>query len=259
MRYSTYINNQKCLEWDLNPTQGALFDLINQSASWAQAIAMDGTVFYWVSKGKVIEQLPLFYKKMDTVYRHFTDLHKKGLIEYRKQNDKDLIRLTAKGREWNEFNPELNNTLGSKSEPARMSIRTNSDLNPTDNNINNNINNTPLPPTGESANADEKKGKSEKVKFDLQGVVNSYNEVNEETGAKLSFAQVLSDKRKVKIKKFLLSLKRPTTECAKNYFEALFSMLRPFHFGEEKNSSWKANFDWAISEETVIKVREENL
>ncbi|MBF6986122.1 DNA replication protein, partial [Pasteurella multocida] len=77
--------------------------------------------------------------------------------------------------------------------------------------------------------------------------------------SRLPFVRELSDKRKTNIKKFLLSLKEPTAECAGNYFNALFSMLRPFHFGEEKNSTWKANFDWAIRAETVIKVREENL
>ncbi|HII3686449.1 hypothetical protein NMW45_07440 [Pasteurella multocida] len=96
-------------------------------------------------------------------------------------------------------------------------------------------------------------------KIDYQGVIDAFNEANTENGSRLPFVRELSDKRKTSIKKFLLSLKEPTAECAGNYFNALFSMLRPFHFGEEKNSTWKANFDWAIRAETVIKVREENL
>ncbi|URH94759.1 hypothetical protein M8850_03260 [Pasteurella multocida] len=130
--------------------------------------------------------------------------------------------------------------------------------------------NTPLPPKGESANADgegnakkdlsakNKKNRSAE-KIDYQGVIEAFNEANTENGSRLPFVRELSDKRKTSIKKFLLSLKEPTAECAGNYFNALFSMLRPFHFGEEKNSTWKANFDWAIRAETVIKVREENL
>ncbi|HED4436892.1 TPA: replication protein [Pasteurella multocida] len=132
------------------------------------------------------------------------------------------------------------------------------------------INITPLPPKGESANADgegnakkdlsakNKKNRSAE-KIDYQGVIEAFNEANTENGSRLPFVRELSDKRKTSIKKFLLSLKEPTAECAGNYFNALFSMLRPFHFGEEKNSTWKANFDWAIRAETVIKVREENL
>ncbi|MFC1116166.1 helix-turn-helix domain-containing protein [Pasteurella multocida] len=148
---------------------------------------------------------------------------------------------------------------GSNSEP-----RTNNSFEPI------NELNTPLPPKGESANADGERNAKEDLspknkknrsaeKIDYQGVIDAFNEANTENGSKLPFVRELSDKRKTSIKKFLLSLKEPTAKCAGNYFSALFSMLRPFHFGEEKNSTWKANFDWAIRGETVIKVREENL
>ena len=109
MRFSTYINNQKSLEWGLNANQAALFDLLNQASSWAEEVVVDGVVYYWVSRNKVIEELPLFYKTGDTVYRHFSELNEKGLIVYLKQGkhgDKDLIRLTEKGKSWNEFRPE---------------------------------------------------------------------------------------------------------------------------------------------------------
>lgn len=55
---------------------------------------------------------------------------------YQKHGDKDLIRLTEKGKTWNEFNSDLNPTLGNKSELARKQIRKSSDLNPTNNNTN---------------------------------------------------------------------------------------------------------------------------
>ncbi|MCQ9121602.1 hypothetical protein MUU45_001152 [Rodentibacter pneumotropicus] len=151
MRYSTYINNQKCLDWGLNANQGALFDLLNQSVSWASEVVIEGVVYYWVSRHKVIEELPLFYKTADTVYRHFVELNDKGLIVYLKQGkhgDKDLIRLTDKGKTWNEFksdlsrdnseiNPSLPNELGNESEITRKQIRDNSEINPTDKYINN--------------------------------------------------------------------------------------------------------------------------
>lgn len=135
MRFSTYINNAKCLEWGLNANQGALFDLLNQASSWAKEIVIDGVVYYWVSRNVVVEELPLYYSKADTVYRHFLDLAKKGLIIYLKQGkfgDKDLIRLTEKGKTWNEFklkevknNPEINPN--------------NPEINPTNNITKNNI------------------------------------------------------------------------------------------------------------------------
>ena len=144
MRFSTYINNQKALGWGLNANQAALFDLLNQAVSWAEEIIVDGVVYYWVSRNKVLEELPLFYKTSDTVYRHFSDLDEKGLIIYLKQGkhgDKDLIRLTEKGKSWNEFkpeqirdnseiNPSLEDELGNKSEITRKQIRDNSEINP---------------------------------------------------------------------------------------------------------------------------------
>lgn len=150
MRFSSYINNQRCIEWGLNVNQGALFDLLNQASSWAKEIIVDGVVYYWVSRNKVLEELPLFYKKADTVYRHFCDLESKGLIIYLKQGkhgDKDLIRLTEKGKTWNEFNSDLNpnnseidpnipTELGNKSEITRIEIRNNSEIDPTNNNTN---------------------------------------------------------------------------------------------------------------------------
>ena len=150
MRFSTYINNQKALEWGLNANQAALFDLLNQASSWAEEIIVDGVVYYWVSRNKVLEELPLFYKTSDTVYRHFAELDEKGLIIYLKQGkhgDKDLIRLTEKGKSWNEFkpeqirdnseiNPSLGDELGNKSEITRKQIRDNSEINPTNNNTN---------------------------------------------------------------------------------------------------------------------------
>ena len=150
MRFSTYINNQKAIEWGLNANQAALFDLLNQTVSWAEEVIVDGVVYYWVSRNKVLEELPLFYKTSDTVYRHFAELDEKGLIIYLKQGkhgDKDLIRLTEKGKSWNEFKPEqirdnseINPSkqpeFGNKSEITRKQIRDNSEINPTNNNTN---------------------------------------------------------------------------------------------------------------------------
>ena len=173
MRFSTYINNQKALEWGLNANQAALFDLLNQASSWAEEIIVDGVVYYWVSRNKVLEELPLFYKTSDTVYRHFSDLDEKGLIIYLKQGkhgDKDLIRLTEKGKSWNEFkpeqirdnseiNPNKQSELGNKSEITRKQIRDNSEINPTNNNTNYKNTNNHNTPTSEKNFPPVKTGK----------------------------------------------------------------------------------------------------
>ena len=145
MRFNTSINNVKCLEWGINANQGALFDLLYQASSWANTVILDNEVYYHVSRNLVIEELPLYYNKPDTVYRSFGDLHDRGLIVYRKDGKKDLMKLTEKGKEWNKKlgnKSEKKPKFGNESEKTRNEIRKNSDSNPTNNNINNNnINN----------------------------------------------------------------------------------------------------------------------
>lgn len=172
MQIITQINNVKCLEWGLNANQGALFDMLNQSAGWAKAIVIDGEVWYWVSRNKVIEELPLYYTKPDTVYRHLKALDKSGLVRHQKHGDKDLIMLTEKGKTWNnkvidnfpqnnskndDFNSsETNPTLGNKSENTRIEIRNSSDSNPT------------YQHTNSSAVNNQEKNKQKKPSQDLQ-------------------------------------------------------------------------------------------
>lgn len=156
MRFITHINNVKCLEWGINANQGAVFDLFNQMASWATATILDGVTYYWISREKVVEELPLYCQKTDTVYRYFKDFAEKGLILYQKIGNQDLISITEKGAEWNSVSSDFNPTFGNQSEPTRKSIRKSSDLNPTDKYINNknNQDQSPLTPTGEPAPAE---------------------------------------------------------------------------------------------------------
>jgi len=160
MRYTSSINNVKCVEWGINLAQGQLIDLINQASSWAKPHIVDNELYFWVSRNKVIEEIPVAYQKPDTVYRAIKDLASKGIIDHIKQGRKDLVRLTEKGMTWNvkdttqgdaklgnksDFkcgNSEINpSKLGNKSEKTPQ----NSEINPTDKstnykNTNNNIN-----------------------------------------------------------------------------------------------------------------------
>lgn len=128
MRLTSYINNQKCLEWGLNLQQGALFDLLNQLSGWAEPIYIDGAVYYWVAKSKICEEIPVAYSKPDTAYRALKVLEEKGLIIYIKFGSKDCVSLTEKGKEWNS---EINPSVGNKSEQTRKNIRETSEKNPT--------------------------------------------------------------------------------------------------------------------------------
>ena len=157
MRFITTINNRKCLEWKISGTQGALMALLYEANAWAKEIIVDNKVYYFVSKNLILRELPLYYEKVDTVYRHLKVLAQKGIIEYIKQDKKDLIRLTEKGKTWNyqktekevensDFNPNKN--INSDTNPNELGFQSekeveNSDFNPTnkDTNIQKDINN----------------------------------------------------------------------------------------------------------------------
>lgn len=152
MRFSTYLNNAKCMEWKINAQQGILFALLYEAPAWAKEEIIENKTYYFVSRNLILEELPMFFEKSDTVYRNLKVLQEKGLIEYIKQGKKDLIRITIKGKTWNEFkennseknpsseqNSEKNpNNLGKKSEKEPK----NSEKNPTNNNTIYNYNNT---------------------------------------------------------------------------------------------------------------------
>lgn len=158
MRFTSTINMVRLVEWEINITQGALVDLINQASSWAKAVVIDGVTYYWMSFSKVCEELPAVFNKEDTVYRQYKVLKEKGIIEHFKMDGKDYVRLTEKGCDWNKFEPirvsEKNPSIGNNSTETRKKIRESSEKNPTDNNTNyKNINDQiPLTPeTGEPA------------------------------------------------------------------------------------------------------------
>lgn len=131
MKFGSYINNEKCLEWGLDLTRGALMDLLSQLSGWAEESFIDGRVYYWVSRNEVIKELPVAYSKPDTVYRHLMEFKKLGIIDYIKVGQKDMVSLTQKGKEWAFSSSDSNPTLGAESVKTRISIRNSSDSNPT--------------------------------------------------------------------------------------------------------------------------------
>ena len=152
MRFSTYLNNAKCMEWKINAQQGILFALLYEAPAWAKEEIIENKTYYFVSRNLILEELPMFFEKSDTVYRNLKVLQEKGLIKYIKQGKKDLIRITAKGKTWNEFkddNSEKNPSFEENSEknPSKFGKKSekepkNSEKNPTNNNTIYNYNNT---------------------------------------------------------------------------------------------------------------------
>jgi DNA-binding MarR family transcriptional regulator len=143
MKFIINVNQKKALELGLtNINQAIIFDLLSVSPTWASHEVLDGEVYFWVARQKICEELEILNLKYDTIYRHLKSLEELGLIEFKKSNKKDLIKITKLGKSYyvgnrseNNINSDLNpNKLGNRSE-------NNSDLNPTykDTNI---INNT---------------------------------------------------------------------------------------------------------------------
>lgn len=148
MRFSTTLNNQKCMEWEINATQGILVALLYEANAWANEEIIDNKTYYFVSRNLILKELPMFFEKADTVYRNLKVLAEKGIIEYIKHKGMDLIRLTEKGKSWNfiENNSEKNPNFDSNSEksPSKFGKKSenNSEKNPTnkDTNIQKDIN-----------------------------------------------------------------------------------------------------------------------
>lgn len=85
-----------------------------------------------------------------------------------------------------------------------------------------------------------------------EAIVNAYNE---KLGGKFSRVVALSGKRKAAIKKFIKLIDGGDPA---GYFEYFGANCKPFHLGEN-DRNWKADFDFIIREDTVVKVMEGNL
>lgn len=132
MRFTTFLNNVRMMEWSLNSSQGIVFSWLYELPSWAESCIVDGAVFYFAAKSKAVEELPFLTKNVDTMYRHYMALERQGLINVKKINGKDYVQITEKGKAWNSLDSskngsdsEINPTkLGNKSENG-------SEINPT--------------------------------------------------------------------------------------------------------------------------------
>ena len=132
--------------------------------------------------------------------------------------------------------------------------------------------NTPLPPEGESANADmEDESESspaeqqESDRVDYSGIANAYNESLDKTGTNLpriADPTHLSDKRQRAVKKlsdvFKKRFKNNSTQAFAEYFTDFMTSAGEFYFGEN-DRHWKANFEYLLREETLDKTLENNL
>ena len=253
MRFSTYLNNAKCMEWKINATQGILFALLYEAPAWAKEEIIENKTYYFVSRNLILEELPMFFEKSDTVYRNLKVLQEKGLIEYIKQGKKDLIRITTKGKTWNEFkdnnsekspsseqNSEKNpNNLGKKSEKEPK----NSEKNPTNNNTIYNYNNTNI--LNNNIHVKNEFSQScDKIKNNWVKIAHEY---------KLSGTQLkITEKRKRVINNLLKEY------SAEEVLQAMEKVHTSSFLQGNNKTGWQISFDWFINKSNFLKVLEGN-
>ncbi|WP_196892133.1 hypothetical protein [Aureivirga marina] len=114
MRYNIQINQVKALEWEINLKQASVIDLINQASSWASRMQIGGKIFYYISRAKIADELPVLFPQkekknakdnfFDSVYRVLKELKRRGIIYYVKHENMDMMCLTEKGEQWNDRN-----------------------------------------------------------------------------------------------------------------------------------------------------------
>jgi DNA-binding PadR family transcriptional regulator len=142
MQYTLSINQTKALEWGLNAQQALLFSFVYECPSWCKAVTKDDTLFYALSKQKIIDELPLLTDKPDTAYRLLKQLAAKGMIELSHTSSITLVRLTDIGKTWNhdhkgsekyprQGRKNIRGKVGKISEQGRKKIREGSENSPT--------------------------------------------------------------------------------------------------------------------------------
>lgn len=253
MRFTTYINNAKCMEWEINATQGILFSLLYEAPAWAKEEIIENKAYYFVSRNLILNELPMFFEKSDTVYRNLKVLQEKGLIEYIKQGKKDLIKITSKGKTWNEFkenNSEKNPNSEQNSEknPSKFGKKSekqenNSEKNPTNNNTIYNYNNTNI--LNNNIHVKNEFSQScEKIKNQWIKIAYEFD---------LSGKQLkITDKRKRAINNLL-------KEYSLEEMSRAMGKIRTSNFLQGNNKTgWQISFDWFTNKSNFLKVLEGN-
>lgn len=133
MKFTITVNQKQAKELGIkNINQAIILSLISEAHTWAEHEIVDGEVYYWASRTKILEELELLDLKSDTIYRHFKSLASLGLIDYVKNGKKDCVRLTKLGKTYYVGN-ESEKTQNSEMNPSKLGNESekHSDLNPT--------------------------------------------------------------------------------------------------------------------------------
>lgn len=112
MKFNLHINQMQAIEIGIKNVQEALiFDFLS-NRSFGDEVIVENTVWYFISRTKIVTELPILNLKKDTVYRYFKSLEKAGLIFYKTDKKRDLIRISAKGKKY--YSDSVDYTMSEK-------------------------------------------------------------------------------------------------------------------------------------------------
>jgi hypothetical protein len=122
MEYHIIVNQQMCVKYKLTYLQGALMEFFGKLSTWADAYTFEDGVYYNISYGKIVRELPVIFTSEDKVYRLTKTLVKLELIEQRKKGKdlKNFIRLSVKGKRILRFGKNPEACQGSGKIPTRF-------------------------------------------------------------------------------------------------------------------------------------------
>lgn len=130
MRKFTNIDNEFAVNHNLNLSQVYVYEWMLNLPKWANHVVINNQVFYYASKNKACDDMPIVTKKRNTMHKHYKFLEDNGFIIIKKIEGKDYVHLTEKSKQWNssnhlEKNPSL---FGKKSKSKLEKNPTNSKL-----------------------------------------------------------------------------------------------------------------------------------
>lgn len=146
MKFTGLINYQMAKEWELNVSDALVYDWLLTLPTWADPAIVEGKSYYFASRNRACEELPVITTKPDTMYRHYKNLEAKELISFTKISGKDYIYINPEmAKKWFGKSKDGNPTLGNKSEHSEINpdelgnkSENDSEINPTYKTISNN-------------------------------------------------------------------------------------------------------------------------
>lgn len=249
MKYNININQKKALEWNLSSSEAIVFSWLYELASWADRVEYNGFTYYFASRNKAMEELPIITNRSDTMYRLFRSLQDKNIIKIILLEKRDYIYVTEKGKEWYGGKiSEKNPSNGNKIKEAEK--------NPTNNNTNKRKENN----SSFKEEEREYKETEEPCSHSCQVLDTNNNGGSDLKNSKLNYDAILAEWKNenpnlpsirlidAKRQKKILTLLKNN----KSNIDEMFKVMRIIgisDFLQGKNDrGWTATFDWLIND-----------